>query len=213
MSNNPVYTYHEKQHFNLGSNSRKRKIGIESLRRFNHCALCLGVARDAHITHSGIIYCKECIYADLLAQKQDIKRAKKRLGQLKQKQREGEQRRQESHRSEAIAKFDKAQVVGKAGHEESVPSKSAALPSFWLSSLQPNISDDADISDQIRSLESHHLVTMCRQAAPIHPLSLKDLYSVKLKYTDRENEVAVCSGCDRTLNNSTKMFGKLSCIV
>ena len=44
---------------NLGS--KKRKIGIESLRKFNQCALCLSKARNPVITESGIIFCRVCV--------------------------------------------------------------------------------------------------------------------------------------------------------
>lgn len=218
MSNNPVYTYHEKQHFNLGGNSRKRKVGIESLRRFDHCALCLGVAREATSTPRGIIYCKECIYADLLAQKQEIKAAKTTLKQLKQAQKDGSARRAEISKQGNVERFDKAQKLGgdnSQSQSQSQPNSSSqshpTLPSFWLSSLQPNISDEQNIADRIRALEAQKMVTLCRQANPPHPLTLKDLTPVKIKYTDSARDVAVCSGCNRTLNNSTRMLLTKSC--
>ncbi|TIA91398.1 hypothetical protein E3P99_01115 [Wallemia hederae] len=221
MSNNPVYTYHEKQHFNLGANSRKRKIGIESIRRFDHCALCLSLARDAQITHRGIIYCKECIFADLLSQKQEIKKTKQLLKQLKQKRKEMDEGAKAVQRDEAVEAFDRAQRVGgglsaglkkvekTASDTQNNTKETPKLPAFWLSSLQPNLTDKEALTDRIREMESTPLITMCRQASPTHPLALKDLHSVNLKYADADT--VLCSGCDKTLSNSSTMFVTKSC--
>ncbi|TMW65784.1 hypothetical protein Poli38472_008426 [Pythium oligandrum] len=66
------FTYHERQA--AGHGTLKRRFGKDSQLAFGFCALCLARTEDKQplVSPSGYVYCKECIYANLLAQKRAI---------------------------------------------------------------------------------------------------------------------------------------------
>ncbi|TIC12996.1 hypothetical protein E3Q13_04038 [Wallemia mellicola] len=172
-----------------------------------------------------VVYNQECIYADLLSQKQEIKKAKNVLKQLKDNEESERTRKLEEARRRVLENFDRVQQVGTSAKKaeatknaeetaleelakEQYEAKKSKLPSFWLSSLQP---DSSPIADKIRTLENTKMVTMCRQANPPHPMSLKDLHGVILKSNKGDAESIVCASCNKTLNNSTPMFASKGC--
>lgn len=45
--------------------ARQQRLGNESMRNFDACALCLQRARDPIACEHGHLFCKECAFADL----------------------------------------------------------------------------------------------------------------------------------------------------
>lgn len=45
--------------------SRQQRLGNESMRNFDACALCLQRAREPTACDEGHLFCKECVYSDL----------------------------------------------------------------------------------------------------------------------------------------------------
>lgn len=68
------FTYHERQQAKQVSGTQSGVFGRESMKDFDACSLCLLRARDPRTCSDGHLYCHECIIANLLAQKNDIKR-------------------------------------------------------------------------------------------------------------------------------------------
>ncbi|KAG7387762.1 hypothetical protein PHYBOEH_008145 [Phytophthora boehmeriae] len=66
------FTYHEREA--AGHGTLKRRFGRDSQLAFGVCCLCLASthARSPLVSPGGFVYCKECIYANLLAQKRSI---------------------------------------------------------------------------------------------------------------------------------------------
>ncbi|POM73529.1 Nitric oxide synthase-interacting protein [Phytophthora palmivora] len=66
------FTYHERE--SAGHGTLKRRFGRDSQLPFGVCCLCLATthSRSPLVSPGGFIYCKECIYANLLAQKRSI---------------------------------------------------------------------------------------------------------------------------------------------
>lgn len=64
------FTYEEKRKAGLGT--LRKRLGKDSFTPFGQCALCLGHVVSPLVTPSGYLYCKECIYENLLSQKQQI---------------------------------------------------------------------------------------------------------------------------------------------
>lgn len=67
------FTYHEKSA--AGHGTLKRRFGKDAQLAFGHCCLCVASTHDGKsplVSPSGYVYCKECIYANLLAQKRTI---------------------------------------------------------------------------------------------------------------------------------------------
>ncbi|KAG7378599.1 hypothetical protein PHYPSEUDO_009882 [Phytophthora pseudosyringae] len=66
------FTYHEREA--AGHGTLKRRFGRDAQLPFGVCCLCLATAhgRSPLVSPGGFVYCKECIYANLLAQKRSI---------------------------------------------------------------------------------------------------------------------------------------------
>lgn len=80
------------------------------MKPFDACALCLQQARDPMSCLSGHIYCRECIYKDLLSQKNEIKRRKARIEAL-QKEEEAEQETARIRARERVVRdFERSQI-------------------------------------------------------------------------------------------------------
>src|ERR1700737_725108 len=48
----------------LSLNLGQKRLGNESMRRFDSCALCLNRAREPLACDEGHLFCKECVYTD-----------------------------------------------------------------------------------------------------------------------------------------------------
>lgn len=68
------FTYEEKR--KAGHGTIKKRLGKDALIPFGYCCLSLNRAKDPLVSPSGYIYSKECIYENLLAQKQQIQQNK-----------------------------------------------------------------------------------------------------------------------------------------
>jgi len=80
------------------------------MRRFDACALCLNRAREPLACNEGHLFCKECVYTDLLGQKKDIKRQKDKLEAMKNEA-EGEiVKAKEAARGRVLEDFEKGQL-------------------------------------------------------------------------------------------------------
>ncbi|KAE8894548.1 hypothetical protein PF005_g24464 [Phytophthora fragariae] len=66
------FTYHERSA--AGHGTLKRRFGRDAQIEFGVCCLCLASTRGRSplASPAGFVYCKECIYANLLAQKRTI---------------------------------------------------------------------------------------------------------------------------------------------
>lgn len=67
-----VFTYAEKSKLKGIYGTLESRVGRDSHKEFDSCCLCLTTAKQPLCCNQGHIYCKECIYASLLKQKQDI---------------------------------------------------------------------------------------------------------------------------------------------
>ncbi|KAK3824473.1 MAG: hypothetical protein JOS17DRAFT_751920 [Linnemannia elongata] len=71
------FTYAEMQMLDYGT--KKQRLGRDSMRDYDACFLCIQTARDPVCCPEGHIACKECIYENILAQKQEIQRQAKQV--------------------------------------------------------------------------------------------------------------------------------------
>ncbi|KAF8936075.1 hypothetical protein BGZ58_004636 [Dissophora ornata] len=102
------FTHAEKQMLDYGT--KKQRLGRDSMRDFDACFLCLQTARDPVCCTEGHIACRECIYENILAQKQEIERQEK-LGARQQAQEEQEQNMKEELAQQIIlSEFEKSQM-------------------------------------------------------------------------------------------------------
>ncbi|KAF4608146.1 hypothetical protein EYR40_000490 [Pleurotus pulmonarius] len=103
-----IFSYAEYKKLDYGT--KKQRLGNESMRRFDACALCLNRAREPLACYEGHLFCKECVYTDLLTQKKDIKRQKERLENLKKEAEAERQRAKEAARERVLLEFEKGQL-------------------------------------------------------------------------------------------------------
>lgn len=133
-----IFSYHEYKRLNYGT--QRQRLGNESMRPYDACALCLQKARDPVACTSGHLFCKECVYTDLLSQKKDIKRQKARLEALKKEAEEERQRAQAEARARVLKEFERGQLgLGQGGvatTKERVTSEEKSKTSEEISSNQ-----------------------------------------------------------------------------
>ena len=70
----PFISNNERKKFSWGS--RSVRLGKDSLLPFAHCYLCTQWAVEPLVSPSGHMYCKECIYKNLLSQRAALKKQK-----------------------------------------------------------------------------------------------------------------------------------------
>ncbi|KDR77231.1 hypothetical protein GALMADRAFT_66248 [Galerina marginata CBS 339.88] len=103
-----IFTYAEYKKLDYGT--KKQRLGNESMRRFDACALCLNHAREPLACHEGHLFCKECVYTDLLTQKNAIKRQKAKIEALKREAEDERTRAREAARDRVLLDFEKGQL-------------------------------------------------------------------------------------------------------
>ncbi|KAH9834798.1 uncharacterized protein C8Q71DRAFT_766449 [Rhodofomes roseus] len=103
-----IFSYAEYKKLDYGT--KRQRLGNESMRRFDACALCLQSAREPVACQKGHLFCKECVYTDLVTQLEDIKRQKARLEALKREAEEERQRAREAARGRVLLEFERGQL-------------------------------------------------------------------------------------------------------
>ncbi|KAI0761366.1 hypothetical protein BD413DRAFT_617099 [Trametes elegans] len=103
-----IFSYAEYKKLDYGT--KRQRLGNESMRRFDACALCLQRARDPVACQKGHLFCRECVLTDLVTQIGDIKRQKVRLEALKKEAEEERQRAREAARERVLHEFEKGQL-------------------------------------------------------------------------------------------------------
>ncbi|KAF9449878.1 hypothetical protein P691DRAFT_811443 [Macrolepiota fuliginosa MF-IS2] len=103
-----IFSYAERKKTEYGT--QKQRLGNESMRKFDACALCLNPAREPLACDEGHLFCKECVYTDLLTQKKDIKRQKERLETWKRESEGEKTRAREAARERVLLEFEKSQL-------------------------------------------------------------------------------------------------------
>ncbi|EIN14620.1 hypothetical protein PUNSTDRAFT_58853 [Punctularia strigosozonata HHB-11173 SS5] len=103
-----IFSYAEYKKLDYGT--KRQRLGNESMRRFDCCALCLQRAREPVACQEGHLFCKECVYTDLLSQKKDIKRQKDKLDALRKEAEEQKLRAREAARERVLQDFERGQL-------------------------------------------------------------------------------------------------------
>lgn len=80
------------------------------MRQFDACSLCLQRAREPVACQRGHIYCKECVYTDLLAQKKEIKKHQSKLETMAREEEEERIKAKASARERVLLDFERRHV-------------------------------------------------------------------------------------------------------
>eukprot|EP01054_Gregarina_sp_Poly1_P009285 Gregarina_sp_Poly_1__9284@NODE_575_length_7472_cov_59_507225_g449_i0_p2_GENE_NODE_575_length_7472_cov_59_507225_g449_i0NODE_575_length_7472_cov_59_507225_g449_i0_p2_ORF_typecomplete_len301_score46_85zfNOSIP/PF15906_5/3_7e28zfC3HC4_4/PF15227_6/3_2e05Rtf2/PF04641_12/58Rtf2/PF04641_12/9_1e02Rtf2/PF04641_12/2_2e05Ubox/PF04564_15/0_032Ubox/PF04564_15/21zfRING_UBOX/PF13445_6/0_00038zfC3HC4_2/PF13923_6/0_0014zfC3HC4/PF00097_25/0_017zfC3HC4_3/PF13920_6/0_029zfC3HC4_3/PF13920_6/3_4e03Ima1_N/PF09779_9/0_5 len=99
-----VFTYHERKNVK-GCGSLHERLGLESLRRFEQCWICLKVATRPVATPEGYLYCRDCIIFNFGQQKEDWEK------QLSQQRREVALASIDTPQDEKTAAFEQGQKL------------------------------------------------------------------------------------------------------
>lgn len=104
-----VFTYYERSRLKYGT--QKQRLGKDSMKHFDSCSLCLQPVTDPMCCLEGHIYCKECIYENILSQKKEIKKSKKQFEEQQQELKDKEELKKQQQKEEEIAAFGKAELA------------------------------------------------------------------------------------------------------
>ncbi|KAG8984687.1 hypothetical protein FRB90_005161, partial [Tulasnella sp. 427] len=107
-TSNSVFSYAEYKKLDYGT--KKQRLGVDSMKDRLSCALCLQRARDPVACSEGHLYCKECIYTDLLEQKKEIKRQQTKLEAMAKEEEEEKEKRRLAARERVLKDFEDRQL-------------------------------------------------------------------------------------------------------
>jgi nitric oxide synthase-interacting protein len=156
--------------------TKKQRLGQESMRRFDACSLCLQRARDPVACSEGHLYCKECVYTDLLSQKKDIKRHQSKLEQVAKEEEEERERVRVAARERVLTDFEKSQL-GLAG----IQRKDTALEQAKNDSVQIGTKRKADFAFDQERIEE---LARDAESAALRQIEVEQAESRKAKLPD-----------------------------
>ncbi|KAJ1698930.1 hypothetical protein LUZ63_007442 [Rhynchospora breviuscula] len=222
------FTYEEKR--KLGYGTQKERLGKDSIKPFDACCLCLKHFIDPLCCPKGHVFCKECIYECLLAQKKDIKRKLVAYEAQQKQSKEEEEEKRLQQRARELESFDRQ-------NHSAVPTESSSnhgsapgdrnnfhgansvkttsfeeealrtMKAFWLPSATPDapVKVDAPSSD-----------TTCPEGN--EKLKLKSLFPIRFTEEDKnENKNKnfetsyICPSCKVTLTNTISLVAVNTC--
>ncbi|KAH8997922.1 hypothetical protein EDB92DRAFT_2024754 [Lactarius akahatsu] len=104
-----IFSYAERRKLDYGT--RGQRLGNESMRRFDACALCLQRARDPVACQEGHLFCKECAYTDLCDDTEEgYKATEGTIGRIKKEAEQEKAKAKEAARERVLAEFEKGQL-------------------------------------------------------------------------------------------------------
>eukprot|EP01111_Echinosteliopsis_oligospora_P011728 TRINITY_DN3930_c0_g1_i1.p1 TRINITY_DN3930_c0_g1~~TRINITY_DN3930_c0_g1_i1.p1 ORF type:complete len:314 (-),score=83.46 TRINITY_DN3930_c0_g1_i1:290-1231(-) len=204
-----VFTYYERSLLKYGT--QKQRLGRDSMKHFDDCCLCLQPVCDPLSCLKGHLFCKECIYENLLAQKKDMKRNLKLYAAQQIDQKEKFAIEEAEKKVAEIAAFGKSecgilpdnQPVFRPKLDEDAEADKPPPPSMskQLVAYDPNkpptmIANQGDADKEKLQLNSFWVPSLTPSAAPQlmekpvketycvegnHPVRLKKL--IKVKFT------------------------------
>ncbi|CAO3572519.1 unnamed protein product [Mortierella alpina] len=128
------FTYAEMQMLDYGT--KKQRLGRDSMRDYDACFLCLQTARDPVCCPEGHISCKECIYENILAQKQEIQRQAEQVAMQQAQEQKEQELKEELAQQIILSDFEKSQmgVLSKTASLRGKLSTDIAIPDLPLNS-------------------------------------------------------------------------------
>lgn len=92
--------------------SKTQRLGADSMRRFDQCALCLSTADKPVTCPQGHLTCRECAITNLLEQSKANEQAQRELQKLEQEHALERERAREQARAKVLADFERQSSVG-----------------------------------------------------------------------------------------------------
>jgi len=192
------FTYYEKKKIKDAGTKRER-LGVDSMRSFEQCWLCLRSAVKPVCTKKGFVYCKDCVILNLAKQKKDLEDHQFLYTQrLLKKDKEAKEREMEESNKE-IGRFIEAEGRIKSIHHQSQEAKQQSNKpkflerdkatfvekDFWIPQTAP-VAPVPEVSEP----KKHCVCPMSNT-----PLRLKDLIELKPDTLTNDSETTkwVCA--------------------
>lgn len=180
----------------LGYGTQRQRLGRDSFRKPDACYICLQMARDPVVcADGGHLFCRECILAFILEQRQQLLDQRKAAKESTAKRHADQQVELERERGKRLAAFEASQsgrCGGPAGGGEEQRQK-PVLNAFWMPSKAPTAPTEASPAPPTKT------AVIC--PAGQHPISTKKLISL-LWSQDAEGR-CVCKVCMREISSIT----------
>jgi len=227
-----VFTSYERSKLNYGT--QKTRLGKDSIKSWDCCSLCLQQLIDPLSCPKGHLFCKECIYSNLLAQKKEISKKLKEWGEEQTHLREEEQKKKEQEKMDEIQRFEKQETsvlpptsssssknTATQQHNTDSNTSTTTPQSLTTSNTTTTSSSTTDealkvssywtLTPSVEPSSSSNkkpplTVTMCSEGN--HPLRIKQLIKVSLGKGDSKHS---CPVCLKQLTNATKVTLLSSC--
>lgn len=129
--------------------SKKGRLGGDSMRNFDQCSLCLSTAIEPMACTEGHLFCKECIYSNLLDQKAEIKAHHADLLRLLEQQEEEKAKAREQARERVLKDFER---IGGFGSSSAIAGPS--LTSSTSNQVVVSVGTKRKAEDQLTGLPS-----------------------------------------------------------
>ncbi|CEP11050.1 hypothetical protein [Parasitella parasitica] len=106
-----VFTYHESHTLEYGTKRcmEQQRLGRDSFRNYDACFLCLQTARDPVCCAEGHLACRECMYENILQQKQAIVLEQKMIDMKNQESEQQKLQEELEAKRVILDNFDKTQ--------------------------------------------------------------------------------------------------------
>ena len=211
----------------LGFGTIKERLGKETVKDFNCCALGLQICVDPHVTNDGVLYEREHILRNLLEQKKSIERTREKIERREAQAEVDLQEQKEKEKALEVKKFHmQNHGGGKYQETEDVldggdgvcgekqiatrnefgskfdKERAESLNEFWTNTVKTkeNVADGVDGS-RVSDGSKNSLYTKCPQTGK--KLRIKDLTKVKWTKATDDESVFICPVTMKTFTNST----------
>ena len=220
------FTYDERK--KLGYGTQKERLGKDSIKPFDACCICLQPLIDPLSCSKGHLFCKECIFECLLAQKKDMKRKLASFTQQQKQDKEEEVEKITAEKQRELDAFDRQnnsavphqQVTGHPDDRHVFHGANSVrvtsyeeealrtMKAFWLPSATP---------EAVERVQAPSQDTCCPEGN--EKLKLKDLFPVvftdvpyrEKKEVDLDGFKYLCPSCSTTFTNTSTLVAIGSC--
>ncbi|KAI8646312.1 hypothetical protein BD408DRAFT_360073 [Parasitella parasitica] len=148
-----VFTYHESHTLEYGT--KRQRLGRDSFRNYDACFLCLQTARDPVCCAEGHLACRECMYENILQQKQAIKHEQKVIDMKNQESEQQKVQEELEAKRVILDNFDKTQHSMLGGRQRPTI-KNELKDDSTTEKNKPN-EKKRKLSDDIRSIQEQEV--------------------------------------------------------
>jgi len=212
------------------------RLGADSVKQWDACGLCLKLPRDPLCCAHGDIFCKLCIYACLVQQKDDIKRKREQYEAQQREEENKELRKQQEKDIEKVMQFYRletgsiadmskrgARNVVRLGEDDigslatksrktvaqEVAEEETKLSCFWIPNLIPDHS-----KKQMQAPSKHTFCPCCNKKLrkkKLKPVNFTPIQGREGTPSEPGEQNYSCCSCRKTFTNVHKKYHLRRC--